>query len=119
MGRLMGKYGLISDALIRAKVALWNGTIVEASENVNSDLFWGLRGAGHNFGVVVESTYKTWPDQGGMHYNADMTFTDDSVEGVVEISRKIIENDLDPYLFLILGYVFDASAKKVRGSDPQ
>lgn len=112
MGRLMGRYGLISDALLQAKVALWNGTIVEASETVNSDLFWGLRGAGHNFGVVIESTYKTWPDEGGLHYNADMVFTDDSLEGVVGTYRRIVEDGLDPSLFLILGYMYDAEAKK-------
>jgi fumiquinazoline A oxidase len=119
MGRLMGRYGLISDALLQAKVALWNGTIVEASETVNSDLFWGLRGAGHNFGVVIESTYKTWPDEGGLHYNADMVFTDDSLEGVVGTYRRIVEDGLDPSLFLILGYMYDAEAKKVRTSSPQ
>ena len=113
MGRLMGKYGLVIDALQRAKVALWNGTIVETSEEVNPDLFWGLRGTGHNLGVVIESTYKTWPDEGGMHYNADMIFTDDSLEGVVELATSIIEKGLDPALFLILGFVYDAEAKKV------
>ncbi|KAI0003944.1 hypothetical protein F4779DRAFT_621626 [Xylariaceae sp. FL0662B] len=112
MGRLMGKYGLLSDALKSIKLALWNGTIVEASDNVNSDLFWGLRGAGHNLGVVVESTFKTWPDEGGMHYNADMVFTDDSLEGVVELIKRITEGGIDPSLFLILGYVFDSKAKK-------
>lgn len=112
MGRLMGKYGLISDALVRARVVLWNGTVVDSSEEVNPDLFWGLRGAGHGLGVVVESVYKTWPDQGGMHYNADMTFTDQSLEGVVEVARKLIEDELDEGLFLILGFVFDPAAMK-------
>ncbi|KAH7408321.1 hypothetical protein DE146DRAFT_752456 [Phaeosphaeria sp. MPI-PUGE-AT-0046c] len=112
MGRLMGRYGLISDALLHAKVALWNGTILEASEAVNSDLFWGLRGAGHNLGVVIESTYRTWPDEGGMHYNADMIFTEDSIDGVVDTYRAVVENGLDPSLFLILGYIYDADAKK-------
>jgi FAD/FMN-containing dehydrogenase len=114
MGRLMGRYGLISDALLHAKVVLWNGTVLEASEHVNSDLFWGLRGAGHNLGVVIESTYKTWPDEGGLHYNADMIFTDDSIDGVVDAYRATVEDGLDPSLFLILGYIYDAEAKKVR-----
>lgn len=114
MGRLMGRYGLISDALLHAKVALWNGTILEASESINSDLFWGLRGAGHSLGVVIESTYKTWPDEGGLHYNADMIFTDDSIDGVVNTYRAMVEEGLDPSLFLILGYVYGADAEKVR-----
>lgn len=116
MGRLMGRYGLISDALLHAKVALWNGTIVEASDKVNSDLFWGLRGAGHNLGVVIESTYNTWPDEGGLHYNADMVFTDDSLDGVVDTYREIIKDGLDSSLFLILSYMYDAEAMKVRTS---
>ncbi|KAI1113130.1 hypothetical protein F5Y14DRAFT_462823 [Nemania sp. NC0429] len=114
MGRLMGKYGLISDAMRKAKVALWNGSIVEASDESNTDLFWGLRGAGHNLGIVIEATFETWPDQGGMHYNADMVFTDDSIEGVAEAARSIIEDGLDPLLFLILGFVFDAEKMKPR-----
>lgn len=114
MGRLMGRYGLISDALVRAKVVLWNGTIVEASKSNNSDLFWGLRGAGHNLGVVIESTYRTWPDEGGLHYNADMVFADESLEGVVDTYRNLVEEGLDPSVFLILAFVYDPEAKKVR-----
>ncbi|KAK1778304.1 hypothetical protein QBC45DRAFT_467812, partial [Copromyces sp. CBS 386.78] len=112
MGRLMGKHGLMIDSLLRIKVALWNGTIVEASETSHSDLFWGMRGAGHNFGVVIESTFKTYPDEGGMHYNADMVFTDNSIDGVLETAKEVIEAGLDPSVFLILGYLFDATAMK-------
>lgn len=112
MGRLMGKHGLMIDSLLRIKVALWNGTIVEASESSYPDLFWGIRGAGHNFGVVVESTFKTYPDEGGMHYNADMVFTDDSIDGVLETAMEVIEAGLEPSVFLILGYLFDETAMK-------
>lgn len=113
MGRLMGKYGLMSDALLRAEVALWNGSVVEASESVNPDLFWGLRGAGHNLAVVVEATFKTWPDEGGMHYNADMVFSHDSLEGVVAVAKRIIEDGLGPAVFFILGFVFDVQEMQV------
>ncbi|KAJ4387056.1 hypothetical protein N0V85_007775, partial [Neurospora sp. IMI 360204] len=112
MGRLMGKHGLMIDSLLRIKVALWNGTIVEASETSHPDLFWGMRGAGHNFGVVVESTFKTYPDEGGMHYNADMVFTDDSIDSVLQTTKEVIEAGLDPSVFLILGYLFDSTAMK-------
>ncbi|KAK3395742.1 hypothetical protein B0T20DRAFT_487168 [Sordaria brevicollis] len=112
MGRLMGKHGLMIDSLLRIKVALWNGTIVEASETSHPDLFWGMRGAGHNFGVVIESTFKTYPDEGGMHYNADMVFTDSSIDAVLETTKSIIEAGLHPSVFFILGYLFNATTMK-------
>lgn len=76
-GRLQGKYGLLLDQLSSARIILHNGTIVTASTSQNADLFWGIRGAGHNFGVVTEATIKIYPvDNGGNHYNA-VTFYDD------------------------------------------
>ncbi|KAI1506779.1 FAD binding domain-containing protein [Biscogniauxia marginata] len=90
-GRLQGRYGLIVDAIVKLRVALWDGSIVEASATENADLFWAMRGAGHNFGIVLDFTFKTWPLQNnGLHYNADMIFTTDSLEGVFTMFNKLI-----------------------------
>ncbi|KAK7992613.1 FAD-binding domain-containing protein [Apiospora saccharicola] len=84
-GWLRGKYGLVIDAIVSMRVALWDGTIVTASETQNSDLFWVMRGAGQNFGIMLEFTMKTWPQtNGGKIYNADMSFTNKSLEEVLE-----------------------------------
>ncbi|RYO90664.1 hypothetical protein DL766_002867 [Monosporascus sp. MC13-8B] len=108
-GRLQGKHGLTSDALRSVRMVLWNGTVVEASESKNPDLFWGMRGAGHNFGVVIESTYETFPQENdGMHYNADMVFTSDSLEGVINVINSLIP-DQDPALALDLLFFIDPS----------
>ncbi|KAI1378969.1 FAD binding domain-containing protein [Hypoxylon crocopeplum] len=97
-GRLQGKYGLIVDIIVKLRVTLWDGSIVEASATKNSDLFWAMRGAGHNFGIVLEFTYKTWPLQKtGLTYNADMTFTTDSLSGVLTAINGLIPNQ-DPGL---------------------
>ena len=51
--------GLTSDRLRSATMVTADGSIVTASENVNPDLFWGLRGgAGGNFGVVTDLEYE-------------------------------------------------------------
>jgi fumiquinazoline A oxidase len=90
-GWLQGKYGLVIDAIVGMRVALWNGTIVDASATENPDLFWAMRGAGHSFGILLEFTLKTWPQtNGGMLYNVDMAFTDESLEGVLGVMNEII-----------------------------
>lgn len=42
-------------------VVLPNGTITTCSNSVNPDLFWALRGAGNDFGIVTSFTVKTVP----------------------------------------------------------
>lgn len=92
------------------RIVLGNGTIVEASESSNPDLFWGMRGAGQNFGAVVESTFQTYPaENNGRHYNADMVFSDDSLEGVLETINHLIRG-LDPALAMDLILFTDPSS---------
>jgi FAD/FMN-containing dehydrogenase len=61
MGRLQRKYGLTIDNLLSVEVATADGRLVRASEEENADLFWGLRGAGANFGVATSFEFRLHP----------------------------------------------------------
>jgi FAD/FMN-containing dehydrogenase len=54
VGYLMRPLGLTVDSLRSASVVTAAGEQVRASEDLNPDLFWALRGGGGNYGVVTE-----------------------------------------------------------------
>jgi FAD/FMN-containing dehydrogenase len=61
MGRLQRKLGFTVDNVISIDLVTADGEVRHASENENPDLFWGMRGAGANFGVATAFEFRLHP----------------------------------------------------------
>jgi FAD/FMN-containing dehydrogenase len=61
MGRLQRRFGLTIDNLLSVDVVTADGKVIRAAEDENGDLFWGMRGAGANFGVVTSFDFRLHP----------------------------------------------------------
>jgi hypothetical protein len=81
-GYLTATHGMVVDNLVSVRIVLANGSIVKASETQNPDLFWAIRGAGHNFGVVVEFEYKLHPQ--GDVWCGILAFATDKLRPILE-----------------------------------
>ncbi|GIF08356.1 LLM class flavin-dependent oxidoreductase [Actinoplanes siamensis] len=53
IGWLARQHGLTLDKMRAAELILADGAVVRASSSENPDLFWAVRGAGANFGIVT------------------------------------------------------------------
>jgi FAD/FMN-containing dehydrogenase len=58
MGRLQRHWGYSIDNMLSVDLVTADGELVHASEDENPDLFWGVRGAGPNFGVVTAFEFR-------------------------------------------------------------
>jgi FAD/FMN-containing dehydrogenase len=61
MGRIQRKLGLTIDNLRAVELVTADGSHVRASDDEHPDLFWGMRGAGPNFGIVTALEFNLQP----------------------------------------------------------
>lgn len=61
IGTLMPKYGAACDNVESAQLVTVDSRQIKASNDVNSDLFWAIRGGGGNFAVATSFEYRLYP----------------------------------------------------------
>lgn len=85
-GFLTARHGLSIDNLVSVQMVLADGSIVEASDATNPDLFWAVRGAGALFGIVTRFTSRAHPQ--GHVWGGALVFTLDKVPQLVAFANE-------------------------------
>ena len=67
VGRLQRRFGLTIDNLTAVDLVTADGRLVRATETDEPELFWGLRGAGWNFGIATAFEFRLQPFGPDLH----------------------------------------------------
>lgn len=94
MGRLQRKLGLTIDNLLAVDLVTADGRVVRASEDENPELFFGIRGAGPNFGIVTTFEFRVHPFDGVVTHGT-VSHPIDRAEELAESYRELVENGPD------------------------
>jgi FAD/FMN-containing dehydrogenase len=117
IGSLHGHRGLLVDFLDEVEVVTASGDLIKASESQNADLFWALRGAGSNFGIVTSATYRLPKvSNNGKYVNADYVYPVSTNQSFFEVMEKFDET-LPSRLSITGASFFDRINNKV--SNPE
>jgi FAD/FMN-containing dehydrogenase len=90
MGWLARRHGLACDNLVSCTLVTAEGEVVRASADEHPDLFWGLRGGGGNFGIVVEFEFRLHP-VGTQALVAELAFPLERAAGALRGWRDLAE----------------------------
>jgi len=87
-GYLTRRFGWAVDNLLEVEIVTADGQVRRASRDENEDLFWAVRGAGHNFGVVTSFTYRLH-EVGPTVYGGLIAWPFDRADEILETYREI------------------------------
>ena len=102
MGRLQRKHGFTVDNLLSVDLVTADGVLRHVSDEDDPELFWGLRGAGANFGVVTAFEFRLHPI-GPNVTTAVTVFPIDRAREAAALYRELYRSIPD-YMHLGLGF---------------
>ena len=125
MGWLARQHGLACDNVVSCTVVSADGDVLRASAEERPDLFWGLRGGGGNFGIVVEFEFRLHP-VGTRTLVAELTFPLDRASAAFRGWRDLAEEAPRPATLtaeisgdtVTLGYVWVGDPEAGRAMLP-
>ena len=86
VGRLQRHFGLTIDNLVAVELVTADGRLVRATETEEPELFWGLRGAGWNFGIATAFEFRLHPFGPDLHRGV-LTFPATQVQDLWDTFR--------------------------------
>ncbi|KAM3508573.1 hypothetical protein MY11210_006681 [Beauveria gryllotalpidicola] len=92
-GWLQGRHGLVADQFVSMDVVLADGSARTVDAHSDPDLWWALRGAGHNFAIVTSVTLRVHDTAHRDWARATMIFSGDRVERVFQTLHDTIFKD--------------------------
>ena len=87
IGRLQRHFGLTIDNLAAVELVTADGRLVRATEADEPELFWGLRGAGWNFGIATAFEFRLQPFGPDLHRGV-LTFPATQVQEVWNVFQE-------------------------------
>ncbi|PVH93235.1 FAD-binding domain-containing protein [Periconia macrospinosa] len=91
-GFLQGRHGLVQDQFVSLNLVTADGKLTKVDQN--HELWWAVRGAGHNFGIVTSITSKVYDVVRPKWAYASFFYTGDKVESVyATINEKLLKNN--------------------------
>ncbi|GKZ45453.1 hypothetical protein AbraIFM66951_008091 [Aspergillus brasiliensis] len=102
-GSLMGLFGLGIDNILSLNLVMADGCLHTITPQ-DTDLFWALRGAGPNFGIVTSAKMKAYPvsDSGKAAWAGQLVFDADKLEVLVDVIDSIhLEPEMSFYLYFM------------------
>jgi FAD binding domain-containing protein len=113
MGRLQRKHGFTIDNLLSVDLVTADGVLRHVSDKDDPELFWGLRGAGANFGVATAFEFRLHPI-GPNITTAVVVFPIDQARDAAALYRELFRSAPE---YMHLGMGFSAAADG-RGATP-
>jgi len=113
-GNKTNQFGLAIDNIQSMVVALPTGDIVTADETNNKDLFWALKGGGNNFGIVLNWTLSTHPQEPKI-YSQHLTYAPEYFERLVNAIMHFTQHEVPKSnIEVVFEYTFDSSTKEPK-----
>lgn len=121
LGKYNGQLGLVTDVVKEVDIVTPTKGRVVANANKNKELFYGLRGFGHNLGIALKTKVKIVPVDpeydSNEWVNAQYIYSIDKLEEVIEYTEHWRKNIQQPQTTLFIGpaFQFDESGNFVPG----